>query len=149
MNKIDTINSIEKVINFHQKRMQLVEILLSGKTINEVISTSKIESDFGAWLYTPENNLHDTLGAQFYDMLDKSNADWHDKYDNIHDIFFVNKRKGILSRLFKRKKIEHMKMEKAKLYYIELQESSNTLLKALASCQRRATALNESMFIRR
>lgn len=149
MNKIDTVNSIEKIIKFHQKRMLLIEILLNGEMINESISTSKIESDFGTWLYTDENNLHDILGSQFYEILDKTNSDWHNKYNEIHDIFFVYKRKGFLSKLFKRKKVEHIKIEKAKLYYLELKESSKALLKILASSQRRVLALNESMFIRR
>jgi hypothetical protein len=66
------------------------------------------------------------------------------KTGRIYKIFFLEK-KGFFSKLFG-KKIEPFELDKAKLYYKELEDVSKELLHAIDATLRRINALPESKF---
>jgi len=144
MNKINTLNSIIAITKYHENQMQKLQDLVDAKSAEKPASISKTQCEFGLWLYSRDNNLQNILGHQFYEKIDKLYTEWHEQYHKIYKVFYDEK-KGFLSKLLTTDTPE-MKLDKAKLYYAELKQTSNKLLGILASSTRRITAMNESKF---
>uniref|UniRef100_UPI002638B1BC CZB domain-containing protein n=1 Tax=Sulfurimonas sp. TaxID=2022749 RepID=UPI002638B1BC len=105
------------------------------------------QCDVGQWLYDEKYHLESLLGSQFYSELDAIHETWHLEYARIYKIFFSEKKeKGLFSKLFASSKIDPLELDKAKLYYAELNETTQKLLCILEKSQRRLSALNESKF---
>jgi hypothetical protein len=91
--------------------------------------------------------MKDILGAQLFERLDKHHEDWHKEYHNIYNIFFKEEKKtGFLAKILKRDRVDSLTLDKAKLYFTELQKSTDELLKASESATRRIMALKDSKF---
>ncbi|MGB3962461.1 MAG: hypothetical protein WBK95_09530, partial [Sulfurimonas sp.] len=74
-------------------------------------------------------------------------AKWHMEYVRLFEIFFQNKKQGFFSKVLGTSKVSDMDLDRAKLYYSELEATTNELLTALGVSERRLGALNESLFI--
>ena len=146
MDKERTIEAICNAKKAHENQMKKIQALLSGKEVENPTSVVKTECDFGKWLYDKDNHLKEVLGALFYSNLESIHAKWHIEYSRVFDIFFKPKKKGFFSKAFGSDKVDGMELDKAKLYYSELEATTNELLKAIASSQRRIEALRESKF---
>ena len=144
MNKIKTLNSIIAVIKHHEEQMQKLKDLVEGKSVENTLSISKTQCEFGKWLYSNDSNIQNIIGHQFYEKIDKLYTEWHEQYYKIYKIFYDEK-KGFISKMFT-STTEEMKLDKAKLYYSELKITSGNLLKILSSSERRISAMNESKF---
>lgn len=148
MDKIQTIEAIVNAKKAHEIQMKKIEALLNGKEVENPTAVLKTECDFGKWLYA-ENNLKSILGSQFYNNLENLHARWHIEYSRLFEIFFKGKKKsGLLSKMFGSGKVGGMELDKAHLYYSELEATTKELLKAISSSQRRLEALREEKFLR-
>ncbi len=148
MDKEKTIEAIVKARKAHQNQMRKIIALINGKEVDNPTAVLKTECDFGKWLYNTDNNLKGLLGAIFYNNLETLHARWHIEYSRLFDMFFKNRKKsGLFSKMFGSGKMDEMEIDKAKLYYSELEETTSELLKAIASSQRRIEALREEKFI--
>nr|WP_275714806.1 hypothetical protein [Sulfurimonas sp. SAG-AH-194-L11] len=83
---------------------------------------------------------------QFFEHLDKQHEAWHKSYSSIYKIFLEDKKRGVFGKLLDFGESKSMKMDKAKLYYSELQEETKELLKTADAAIRRVSALQESKF---
>jgi len=146
MNKQETLSAIEDARDAHVKQMQKIESLLEGKELEDPTPVAKTKCEFGQWLYGDVQHVKKVLGVQFYENLDVLHEAWHIEYSKIYDIFFAQSKKGFFNNFFANKKPEILQIEKAKLYYKELQKTTQDLLRALEVCERRITALGESKF---
>lgn len=147
MDKAGTIEAIENARKAHEKQMKKIVALLNGKEVENPTAVLKTECDFGKWLYGDESNLKEILGALFYTNIETLHAKWHIEYSRLFEIFFKNeKKKGFFSKMFGSDKIDDMELDKAKLYYSELEGTTKELLQAIASSQRRIEALREEKF---
>ena len=146
MNKTKTLESIQNARKAHILQMEKIEAAIDGKIVNNPTALSKTECGFGQWLYDDTNNLRNVLGAFFYDNLDALHEKWHLEYCRIFEIFFKNEKKGLFSKIIGTSKISAMDVDRAKLYYSELKVTTEELLKALASSERRIAALSETRF---
>ncbi len=146
MDKEKTIEAIVNARKAHENQMKKIVALLNGKEVENPTAVSKTECDFGKWLYEGDNHLKEILGTLFYTNLETLHARWHVEYSRLFEIFFKPKKKGFFSKAFGSKKVAEMDMDKAKLYYSELEATTAELLKAIASSQRRIEALKESKF---
>ena len=146
MDKIQTLEAIENARNSHLSQMEKITAVINGEKVNNPTAVSKTQCTFGKWLYSDENNLKHILGALFYNNLETMHAKWHNEYVKLFDIFFKDEKKGFFSKLVGANKIDPMDVDKAKLYFSELESTTAELLKILASCERRITALSESKF---
>jgi hypothetical protein len=127
--------------------MDKIEAAMSGGDVTNPAPPDKTKCDFGLWLYGDENHIKEIVGSQFFTNLDREHTKWHHEYRKIYDILFATKStKGLFSKLLGKKGIDPMELDKVKYYYVSLKEISEALLKALASSERRISALNESKF---
>jgi len=147
MDRNQTLEAIEKARNSHQSQMSKIEKLIEGEDVETPTAVAKTQCAFGKWLYAKENHLEDILGSLFFTNLEKQHAQWHSEYVRVHEIFFnENRKKGFFSALLGTNKIDDLEIDKAKLYYKELQDTTNELLHTLASCERRVSAMSDSKF---
>lgn len=146
MNKTKSIEAIDNARKSHEVQMAKIEALIKGQKVDSPTALAKTQCEFGKWLYAEENHVKELLGLQFYNDIETMHAKWHGEYLRVFDIFFKNKPTSFFSILTGGSKINVMDLDKAKLYYSELQVTTTELLKALASSQRRIGALNESKF---
>ena len=147
MNKTRTLESIQSARAAHQSQMKKIVMLIDGEKVDNPTAVLKTECAFGKWLYAKDSNLRKIIGALFYDNLETTHAKWHNEYIRLFKIFFKDEvKQGFFSRLLGSSKVDEMEMDKAKLYFSELSTTTNELLKALDTCERRVTALCESKF---
>ena len=147
MDKEKTIGAIVNARKAHEIQMKKIAALLKGKEVENPTAVLKTECEFGKWLYDEDNHLKEVLGELFYSNLETLHSKWHVEYKRVFDIFFKNeKKKGFLSNFFNSDKIDDMELDKAKLYYFELEATTKELLRVITSSQRRIEALNEAKF---
>lgn len=146
MNKEIAIEAIVNAKKAHESRMQKIETIIEDGVFVTFPVVTKAECAFGGWLYDVENNLQSILGSLFYNNLDELHTKWFSEYLRIFNIFQTQKKKGFLSKVLKKHVVDDLEIDKAKLYYVELKETSEELLKALGSSERRTRALPESKF---
>ncbi len=148
MDKIQTIEKIQKVKKFHEFQMENLQDFLNGKHVEAPTCISKTQCEFGRWLYGNDNNIEKILGSQFYGSLDKLHTQWHQEYAKIYKLVCENKQKGFFTKFFGNceGRLDPLLLDKAKLYHEDLKEISQELLKVLVLCQRRVFAMNDSMF---
>jgi len=146
MTKDETLTAIKKAKEAHELQMQKIEAAIDGKEIKDPTALEKTKCAFGKWLYDPQNHMQEIIGSQFYTNLDFEHEKWHREYAKIYNILFTQKKQGLFSKLLGKKAIDPLELDKVKLYYLELQETTSNLLKALASSERRVSALQESKF---
>jgi hypothetical protein len=144
MTKAQTLDALESAKKVHQKQMTKIEKLLASKDIKDPTAVNERECDFGKWFYANQEELSQIVGLQLFARIEKAHSAWHQDYIRIYKIFFLQK-KGLFSKMFG-KKIEPFELDKAKLYYTELQEVSQELLHAIDATLRRINALPETKF---
>ncbi len=147
MVKSEMQEAIKKAKEAHELQMQKIEAAMNGKEIDNPTALNKTECEFGKWLYDDKNRMKVIIGSQFFTSLDIEHEKWHTEYTKIYNILFDEKnKKGFFSRLLGKSSIDPMELDKVKLYYADLQETTIRLLHILASSQRRIDALPESKF---
>ena len=146
MDKEKTIEAIVKARKSHEIQMKKIKTLVRGREIDNPTPVAKTECDFGKWLYDDNNRIKEILGSIFYTNLETLHSRWHTEYSKVFNIFFKEKKSGFLAKMFNSDKVTDMELDKAKLYYSELEATTNELLKVIASSQRRLEALNETKF---
>lgn len=146
MDKAKTLESIQNARRAHEAQMAKIKDAIRGNKVDNPTVVSKTKCDFGKWLYDDENHLRDILGSFFYDNMETIHAKWHSEYFRIFDIFFKEEKKSFFAKILGSSKTSEMELDKAKLYYSELEETTQELLKALGSSERRIGALQESKF---
>jgi len=147
MTKLDTLEAIDKAKNSHIKQMEKIEAVLNGASVENPTTVSKMKCDFGQWLYGEDREmLEHILGTLFYNELDEAHEDWHKGYAKIHALIFHEQPKGFFTKLFNNK-VDPLNIDKAKIYFMELEQVTKKLLGILEKSKRRMSALNESKFI--
>jgi hypothetical protein len=151
MDRTKILNLIENMKTAHETQMYDLELLLSGKDIESITPLSKTECDFGKLLYANESVLRQIIGSLFYEKLDTLHEKWHEEYQKIFDIYkeyFEHKssHKGLFSKLLGAKKVDEMNIDKAKLYYSDLKQTTNELLHTIDISKRRIVALADTKF---
>jgi hypothetical protein len=146
MDKKTTLAAIEKVKHSHEAQMTKIETLLDGLDVNNATPIAKSQCAFGQWLYAQDNHLEDILGTQFYAKLDSQHEQWHLQYVKIYNIFFKDKKTGFFAGLLGGNKVDDLLIDKAKMYYSELQPISDELIHTLDACHRRANAMSDTKF---
>jgi hypothetical protein len=148
MDKSQALESIEKARQAHLNQMDKIKLAMEGKKIEQPTALSKTQCDVGRWIYSDTQKLQKLLGIQFYNELESTHETWHREYARIYEILFSEKKeKGLFSKIFASSKIDPLELDKVKLYYEELNETTNKLLKILDKSHRRLEALSESKFL--
>lgn len=146
MDKEKTLESIQNARKSHEAQMSKIKAAIDGEKVDDPTVVAKTKCAFGEWLYDDENHLRDILGSLFYDKMEVLHAKWHSEYFRIFEIFFKDEKKSFFSKILRSSKVSEMDLDKAKLYYSELEITTQELLKALGSSERRIYALPESRF---
>ena len=146
MDKSKTLEAIQNARKSHEAQMIKIEQALNGEYVESPTAVSKIECDFGVWLYGKDNYVKEILGSQFFNKIELNHTKWHGEYLRVYNILFKNRKKSFFSKMVGSSKLDGMELDKVKLYYAELKVTTNDLLKILAVSERRADAMNESKF---
>jgi len=146
VDKSETLLALEKAKVLHQNQMDKIEQLLAGETIDSPTPISKMECECGKWFYEVKDEMYNILGAQLFAKLDFLHEKWHTEYVKIYDIFFKEKKKGFFAKITGANKIDPLEQDKAKLYFSELQETTNLLFLASDIAIRRVGALSDTKF---
>jgi len=151
MDKIQTLDLIENAKKAHELKMHKLELLLDGKNVDDLVSVTKTECDFGKILYPNEKFLRDVLGSLFYEYLDTLHEKWHDEYNKVYEIFkeyYTNRaeKKSFFSKFVGNKKEIGVDIDKANLHYDKLKSITVELISRIEVCKRRVNALNDSKF---
>ncbi len=146
MDKNATLEDVKRVKKYHEAQMAKIEKLLDGGEVETPTPIAKTQCVFGTWLYAEGNHLEEIIGDMFFNELEEAHAEWHIEYIKIYNIFFKDKKKGFFSGLIGGNKVDPLELDKAKMYYHELQDYSKNMLDALATCERRMNAICETKF---
>ena len=146
MDKTQTLESIKNAKRVHEAQMSRLQAAIQGCKIDNPTPVSKMECCFGLWLYDEKNHLRDIVGSLFYDNIEVLHTQWHHEYFKLYEILFKEEKKGFLSNVIGSTNLNEMQIDKAKLYYSEIEVTSKKLLKVLGSAERRICALQESKF---
>jgi len=146
MTKEETLEAMENIRNYHEQGMFEIGNLVKGREVEEPVPVFKHQCEFGIWLYAKNNHVMEILGDQFFHNLESIHTEWHMSYHKIHQIFYKEKKKGFFASLLASHKVDAMELDKAKLYYTELEQVTKVLLASLASSQRRVHAMSENRF---
>jgi hypothetical protein len=146
MDKNQTLEAMAAAKKSHETQMAKIEAALDGESVDNPTEVAKTMCKFGKWLYTPENHMEEVLGKLFYDKLETAHAQWHMEYAKVFNIFYKDKKKGFFANLLGANKVDDLELDKAKMYFIELQETTKELLHIFASCERRVSAMSEAKF---
>ena len=139
------IMAIEEAEQVHLTQMKKIKSEIAGKTIENPTPLSKRDCECGLWFHSNEEEMQTIFGLQLFERLDKAHENWHCDYENIYKLFYKEK-KGIFSKIFDSKESHDMKIDKAKLYYSELQRDTAELLKISEIAKRRVYALGDTKF---
>ena len=146
MRKEEMIDAIENAKSLHLEQMQKIKSEMAGNKIENPTALGKMDCDCGLWFHANEKIMKDILGLQLFERLDKNHEQWHYDYKNIFNLFFKEEKKGFFSKIIAASKSDMMKIDKAKLYFSELQKDTNELLKTSDIALRRVAALSEKKF---
>jgi len=146
MKKEEIIHALENARETHLREMDKIKSLLRGKEVKDMTPMSKTKCVFGKWLLNDKEQIMSFLGAQFYEILDTVHGTWHMEYAKIHMILKQENKKGFLSNIFGSHQVDVLELEKAKVYYKDLELITKEILRVLDASQRRVQALNKSKF---
>ncbi len=146
MNKNETLKAILSAKKAHLDRMNRVNARLNSESDEELTIVSKKECGFGTWFYS-DHKLKSMLGTQFYDNLENLHSKWHIEYQKLYELCYKSRnKKGFVSKIVRRKTVSQMALDKARLYYSDLEITTSELVRAIDASYRRLNALNESYF---
>ncbi|MEA2073026.1 MAG: CZB domain-containing protein [Campylobacterota bacterium] len=145
MTKSQMIAAIENAKEVHLMQMNKIKLEIAGKNIKNPTALGKMECECGVWFYENEKIMKNILGLQLFEHLDRDHEKWHADYINIYNLFFKEEKKGIFSKILGKKHNE-MTIDKAKLYYTQLEKDTKALFLTADSAIRRVSALSESKF---
>ena len=148
MTKSEMLDAIDRAKKTHLEQMDKIRSAINGHKVENPTALSKMECEYGVWFYGNEAQIKEILGAQLFDRLDIHHENWHKEYLNLYNIFFKEEEKkvGLFAKIFKRDEIDTLVLDKAKLYFVELQKTTDELLKVIESASRRVAALSDTKF---
>jgi hypothetical protein len=146
MNKALTIEKMHAIKKNHIAQTDKVFNAIQGRKVYQPTALSHKECEFGEWLYSEDNGLEVLFGSIFFEKLERIHEQWHQEYAKLFKILFEKQNKGFLSKMMS-PKIDPREIDKAKLYYSNLEETTSELLKTFQLCEKRILALNEERFI--
>jgi len=146
MDKKQVLADIHKAKCALEVQMAKMEDLMKGMDVPNPIAAAKEKCEFGKWLYSYDNRMKEILGELFYQRLEKLHKKWFAGYMKIYDMFIHEDEKTFLSKLLNASSISSLDLDKAKLYFVELTETTKELLIYLEKSERRLNAMNESKF---
>jgi len=146
MDKEQALADIHEAKYALEVQMAKMEDLMKGMDVPNPVAAAKEKCEFGKWLYSHDNRMKEILGELFYQRLETLHKKWFVDYMKIYDMFIHEDKKTFLSKLLNASSISSLDLDKAKLYFVELEETTKELLINLEKSERRLNALNESKF---
>lgn len=146
MTKEQALDDVAKAKHALEVQMTKLKDLINGMDVPNPIATAKGKCEFGKWLYSYDNNMRNLLGELFYLRLEELHKQWFAEYMKIFDMFVHEDEKTFFSKLLNSSSISPLDLDKAKLYFLELEETTQELLLNLEKSERRLNALNPSKF---
>jgi len=131
----------------HLAWVRKAEHLISGLPVSEdMIPLEATTCNFGRWLYDDGSRLRMISHvSEVLDEIERHHNDLHDRYTEIYKIFFVMpNKKSLLQKIFtfNSKEVSKSDIEKAKAYFQSLKKSSEYLLDAINTLERKVNLMN-------
>jgi hypothetical protein len=148
MQKETIIKHIEKARKAHLTQLQKVQFLVKGMPLDvEPTTVSKYKCVFGSWLYSDEEFIKKALGASLFTEVEALHSQWHEEYQKIYQIYYVDSGKGLLSKLLGKKgKVPALEQDKAQTYLTGIEQTTEALIRKIDVMKRRINSLSPSHF---
>jgi hypothetical protein len=147
MTRQEMLDAIEVAREIHKRQMDKVQHIIKGELSEDPTPLGKMECECGQWFYANKDLMTKILGFQMYERLDKTHERWHKDYSRVYDIYMEQQKRGngFFSKVL-HKNMDALEFDKLKLYYKELSEVTEELMRETDAAKRRVAALAESKF---
>ncbi len=145
MTKSTILGYITDAKRAHLAWVREADHLINALPVNkEIIQLEATKCIFGKWLYSDGSKLR--MIPAFNDTLDKierHHNDLHNMYSEIHNIYFVRpKKRSLLAKIFTSNKVSMYDNEKSRIFFRNIQRSSEHLLHNINSLEKQVSGLN-------
>ncbi len=133
MEKKAAVKSIEDAVKSLEAQMKYIGYLMAGVDLDkEVLATHVTECGFDIWIESNRRWILKLFGKSTLEDLARLHAIRLDENRKICDIIQVcTDNKGMLGRLFGRKKVTEADLDKAKAYYDDLKKTNDKLIRKM------------------
>ncbi len=133
MDKKRAVESIEEAIKSLEAQMRYMGYLVAGVDLDkEVLATHITECGFDLWIEANREWVLKLFGKTTLEDLTRLHAIRLDENRKICNIIEVcTAKKGVLGRLFGRKKVSKADLDRAKAYYDDLKKSNDKLIRKM------------------
>ena len=147
MTREEMLDALDSARDTHKRQMEKIQQMIRGKFVEKPTELRKMECECGQWFYANKDIMIKILGHQLFDRLDKIHEQWHQDYSRVYEIYQnkQNRSNGFLSKVIQ-KNNDTLENDKLKLYYKELSEITQEMMREADTAIRRVSALPESKF---
>ncbi len=134
MKKEDAIKEIENAIKAHEEQLKTSRLMAYGMQVDRnAAALYEKKCDFGKWLYENMEWLKRFFGAKTIEEIEKLHALWHEENRKIYNIYTHKDKKSgkWLGKIFGKSGFEPGDLDRAKAYYAELKNITESLLKRM------------------
>ena len=147
MTREEMLDAIEVARETHKRQMDKIIHIIKGEHVEEPTALGKMECECGQWFYSNKDLMTKILGHQMFERLDRVHETWHKDYSRVYDIYREQQKRGngFFSKVL-HKQTDALEYDKLKLYYKELTQVTEELMREADAAKRRIAALPESKF---
>ncbi|WP_457593825.1 hypothetical protein [Hydrogenimonas sp.] len=133
MEKGEAVKSIEEAMKSLDAQLKYIGYLMAGVDLKEeALATYVAECGFDSWIASNRRWILKLFGKATLDDLVRLHAIRLDENRKICDIIQVcTGKKGVLGRLFRRKKVTEADRDRAKAYYDDLKKTNDKLVRKM------------------
>ncbi|WP_428738303.1 CZB domain-containing protein [Sulfurimonas sp.] len=148
MTRKEMLDAMAVARETHKRQMDKIKHIIKGELVEEPTALGKMECECGQWFYSNKDEMTKILGHQMFERLDKVHEKWHQDYSRVYEIYQAKQQRGsgIFAKVINKGK-DNLEHDKLKLYYKELSELTDELMREADAAMRRITALPESKFL--
>lgn len=139
--------AIKKAKQSHMVQLDRIDCLIRGIPVStDPTPVSQKECLFGTWLYGNEPQLRELIFNQNFEEIERLHTLWHEEYARIHQVFYPETQ-GLLSKFMgKKQSASEQARERAKVYFNDLKNVTEQLIRKVESIEKRINALPASKF---
>jgi hypothetical protein len=147
MTRKEMLDAMAVARETHKRQMDKIQHIIKGEFVAEPTALGKMECECGQWFYANKDEMIKILGHQMFERLDKVHENWHIDYSRVYEIYNAQQKRGdgFVSKML-HKGQNTLERDKLKLYYKELCELTDELMREADAAIRRISALPESKF---
>jgi hypothetical protein len=148
--KVSLLKGIKNAKRSHSHQLDKIDNLMRGIFIDTKppVPISQFDCSFGQWLYKHEPALRFLLQNRHFDEIEQLHSFWHEAYYRIYDIYFPETRALFSTKVVRKiAKVSLSDRDRAKAYFIDLEEISKQLTHKMQIAEQRINAMPDQKFV--